>query len=198
MDPNHGARSTSHLYAPIVGTESFRTLHLQPALDASAPLRFKFGVHSPDSDEEYEAISYTWGEPTLVHPVYLDDRSHVKVTKNLDGALRRFRDATKVRILWADAICINQRDNEEKSTQIPLMARIFRNAQRVLAWLDGGVETERGMRLLGEWSRIPRHSVTRNRLWHGEPYMSAWDVSEEDCVSFRNFLGHAWFTRLWM
>ena len=38
-------------------------------------------------------------------------------------------------VFWADAICINQKDLEEKSAQIPLMANIYWNASQVLAYL---------------------------------------------------------------
>lgn len=40
-----------------------------------------------------------------------------------------------------DAVCIDQQNNEEKSTQIPLMGQIYRSASKVLAWLgEGGIE----------------------------------------------------------
>lgn len=37
--------------------------------------------------------------------------------------------------LWIDAICINQKDLEEKSSQISMMADIYRSAQEVHTWL---------------------------------------------------------------
>ncbi|PMD53878.1 HET-domain-containing protein, partial [Hyaloscypha bicolor E] len=39
------------------------------------------------------------------------------------------------RSLWADAVCINQRDNKEKGHQVALMAKIYSNANCVLVWL---------------------------------------------------------------
>ncbi|EXJ69490.1 uncharacterized protein A1O5_07526 [Cladophialophora psammophila CBS 110553] len=58
------------------------------------------------------------------------------VTSNLIEALSRLRNASEDRILWVDAICINQ-DNEdaEKAAQVPLMATIYSCASRVLIWL---------------------------------------------------------------
>jgi hypothetical protein len=62
----------------------------------------------------------------------------VSVTRNLVEALRTFRHTRKSRVLWADAICINQQDLEERSLQVQLMTRIFSDASRVLIWLGHG------------------------------------------------------------
>jgi hypothetical protein len=94
---------------------------------------------------------YTWGEPTLICPIYLLDGTRIMVTPILDGALRRLRYSTHKRTLWVDAMCINQMDNRENGVQIPLMVRVFRGARRVLAWLGPGgrdSEEEGCMRLL--------------------------------------------------
>jgi hypothetical protein len=43
--------------------------------------------------------------------------------------------------LWADAICINQDDNKEKSRQIRLIAQVFQSAAFLIAYLgqeEGG------------------------------------------------------------
>lgn len=199
MASEHTVPSLPHVYVPIEGADSFRTLRLQPALDVSAPLRFTFDIHSPDSDEEYEAISYTWGAPKLTCPVYFHDGSYVMATKNLDSALRRFRDATKTRVLWANAICINQKDNKEKATQIPLMIRIFRGAHRVLAWLDGGAGEEKGLKLLRRWSRLSRPTIDVRQ--GDSPFRASCgiqDMSDQDNVFILRFLNHPWFSRLWM
>lgn len=45
------------------------------------------------------------------------------------------RDHHEIKVLWVDALCINQADDAEKSYQVRLMTDIFRNSQRCLAWL---------------------------------------------------------------
>ena len=37
--------------------------------------------------------------------------------------------------IWIDAICIDQKNPLEKTTQIPLMGEVYNNAELVLAWL---------------------------------------------------------------
>ena len=142
MEPDTATQSGPHVYAPLEDAESFR-MRLEPALRADTPLHISFHVHLPHLDENHEAISYTWGEATLIYPVYLADGSHILVTRNLDSALRRFRNAIEPRVLWADAICINQIDDGEKALHIPLMTRISRGAHKVLAWLGSDLEEEK-------------------------------------------------------
>ncbi|KAH9208044.1 heterokaryon incompatibility protein-domain-containing protein [Leptodontidium sp. 2 PMI_412] len=73
-------------------------------------------------------------DPTITAPISLDGVS-VEVTTNLETALRYFRLETEVRILWADAICINQRDDSEKNVQVSIMGDIYRSCSKCLAWL---------------------------------------------------------------
>jgi len=61
--------------------------------------------------------------------------SGIEVTVSLFTALRRFRYPDTRRVLWADAICINQGDNNERSSQIQLMGRVYKACWEVLIWL---------------------------------------------------------------
>ncbi|KAF5697442.1 het-6OR heterokaryon incompatibility (het-6OR allele), partial [Fusarium mundagurra] len=57
---------------------------------------------------------------------------------NLYSALIHLRDKSRPIVLWIDAICINQRDNNEKGVQIQRMGDIYRQAARTIAWLGKG------------------------------------------------------------
>jgi hypothetical protein len=59
----------------------------------------------------------------------------INVTISLGTALRHSRDQNAVKMLWIDAISINQRDIEERDKQVPLMERIYSSAIRELLWL---------------------------------------------------------------
>jgi hypothetical protein len=183
-------------YKPILEEKSIRLMHLEPALHVDAPLHFTFTTDRIENLlAQYEAISYTWGEPKLEYSLYSDsaDGACVMVTRNLDAALRWLRHPTARRALWADAVCIDQSDDAEKSKQIPLMAEIFRGARRVLAWLDGGAEEERGMQILDQLSRRPKPAAYKLEDGDG-------DLLEQDnnMNLIHQFLRLAWFTRLWV
>ena len=87
----------------------------------------------------YEALSYHWGSEIGTMPINLEGRSF-SVTKNLEEALGSLVLPDKSRLLWIDAICINQRDNIERTEQVQQMAKIFTDAIRVLVWLGLGDE----------------------------------------------------------
>jgi hypothetical protein len=57
------------------------------------------------------------------------------VTVNCENALRALRHKTSPRVLWIDAICINQAtessDLKEKSNQIKLMGQVYHRAKMV-------------------------------------------------------------------
>jgi hypothetical protein len=57
-------------------------------------------------------------------------------------------------MLWIDALCINQRDVQERSHQVQHMAKIYGSAKQVLIWL-------------GEWptSASCPHSDDCQALW---------------------------------
>lgn len=100
---------------------------------------------SLDDRPEFHALSYVWGSDTDKDHINIHGHT-VSVTSNLGSALREIRDhhydfAELDSIpLWIDAICINQADTDERTQQVILMRRIYRQASRVLLWIGEGDE----------------------------------------------------------
>ena len=138
--------SNTYQYKHFPDKHSFRLICLFPSRcnDASAIecslLIAEFPSHQ--APIPYEAISYVWGDPNDKVDIVCDKKS-LSITVSLREVLRRVRLPHSVRILWADGICINQEDVEEKSNQVSLMGLIYLRANQVLAWIghdDGGAE----------------------------------------------------------
>jgi hypothetical protein len=72
----------------------------------------------------YEAVSYCWGDPQDVRMITCNGQQ-LRVPAELEVALRNMRYSDRPRMLWADAICINQSDLAETESQVQLMRRIF-------------------------------------------------------------------------
>jgi hypothetical protein len=83
---------------------------------------------------KYEALSYCWGDLKSRKLISLDGHRFL-ATESLEIALRYLRCQDTPRILWIDAVCINQADDRERSQQVGLMGEIYRSAQRVTVWL---------------------------------------------------------------
>jgi len=87
-----------------------------------------------DDQPAFDALSYVWGNAKDTAAITVDGCCF-QVTKNLIAALRRLRSSVDTRILWVDAICINQHDNQEKAQQIQFMADIYQYARTVNIFL---------------------------------------------------------------
>jgi hypothetical protein len=132
------------------------------------------------------------------------------ITYSLYSGLKRFRYIEKDRILWADAICINQSDNKEKGIEVNMMGDIYDRATAVLVCLGEvpDLEAEKAFRLLraindyidsqitdSELATDPTRAVIdvpalvhRDQLFH--------DPSELDAL--RRFWLQPWFGRVWV
>ncbi|KAF2177249.1 HET-domain-containing protein, partial [Zopfia rhizophila CBS 207.26] len=111
-----------------------RVLDLEPASSPNAGLCAALRLVRLADQPTYEAISYTWGQSVFPERLHIGG-SHLPITENLAEALRHFRARSENRTLWADSVCINQQDNNEKSHQVGMMADIYKIARNVLVWL---------------------------------------------------------------
>lgn len=82
----------------------------------------------------YETLSYVWGDQADRTPVQINNRT-LMIGTNLRSALFNLRYEDRHRILWVDAICIDQGSIGERSQQVSIMGEIYRRARRVLIWL---------------------------------------------------------------
>jgi hypothetical protein len=121
------------MYQQLTSPTTIRVLHIYPATETD-PLTCSLEHCDLDNDPNYEAVSYVWGDSDLSCLITCDSKV-VPVTRSLHQALRRVRSPTQLRTIWIDGLCINQTDDVEKSHQVQLMQRVFRNAHRVLVWL---------------------------------------------------------------
>ena len=82
----------------------------------------------------YVAISYAWGDVDDTVWIRLNGFPF-RITSSLHAALQALLKRPQNAVLWADAICINQRDRTEQSQQVKLMPKIYSGAQEVAIWL---------------------------------------------------------------
>jgi hypothetical protein len=129
----HNDRSS--LYRPLSDTSpEIRLLTLRAANSTHATI--ECGLHCAflDDKPEYTAISYVWGDPSITENIVVEG-CVLPVTVNLASALRHLRTVFGQITLWADAICINQDDNSERTHQIQHMRSIYRQAMKVMSFL---------------------------------------------------------------
>lgn len=144
-------QGTSSLLYRNLRDNEIRLLHLHPSRHFEAPIYTVLHTVNLDDGPVYKALSYVWGSPTLTSTISVNGFDF-EATTNLVSALRHLRGSRAVKVLWVDAVCINQPDNEERSHQVRQMSSIYRRATEVIAWL-GESENNSGdaMRLLRDW-----------------------------------------------
>jgi hypothetical protein len=98
------------------------------------PLKIELFAVDSVTAQPYEALSYVWGPRDADVMIEVNGKSF-EVAANLHGALSCLRQIEERRVLWVDAICINQIDDLEKSSQVSLMGNIYRNAAGVVIFL---------------------------------------------------------------
>ncbi|GAB1739816.1 hypothetical protein NU219Hw_g4751t1 [Hortaea werneckii] len=112
-----------------------RIILLQPSEEEDDALYADLEIASLDNPPEYKAISYVWGDASDTTAMFMNGGRAIEITRSLAAALRRFRDPKKFVALWADAVCINQADLEERADQVRIMGKIYASAQQVNVWL---------------------------------------------------------------
>lgn len=134
-------------YQPLDTTKNeIRLLHIAPGQHDDDQITCTFSLASLDINIEYEALSYVWGDFKNMPSVNLGGHQ-VQVTKNLHSALRHLRVPNRERILWIDALCIDQSNLQERTHQVSRMSSIYRQASCMIvflgeAWEGSGIAIE--------------------------------------------------------
>ena len=203
--------SRASIYRALSGSE-IRLIRLRPG-DWDDPIICDLIYLPLDDRPKFMALSYAWGDPTRTRPITLDGQPY-NITTNLFRALRRLRymlikagempetfltESIDSFHLWADAICINQNNDEEKTSQISRMRDIYSLAGRVCAWLGENEENDR--KIIYQIMGMAHCLGLESRMW--TEYLSElFDNSDPLFESFGNGLielsSRQWWSRIWV
>jgi hypothetical protein len=159
-----------------------RLIELHPGEDDEV-IHCSIWRHGLETSPSYEALSYTWGSNRLDRTIYCSDPSNtyepLLITSNCYAALRRLRWPHISRLLWIDAICINQIDRE-RNVQVALMPRICQRASQVVIHLGEDADASQ---LVME--------IAKTKEWWGqkEPRLRPDDTSYLKTLSRKNLSG---------
>ena len=160
---------------------------------------------------QYEAISYAWGSPKKPKTINVENKSSniistLRIRCNLYEGLEQLRQKTKRRALWADAICINQKDLEERGRQVEQMAEIYQTAKQVVVWLGRADEVAiiairlfneiaENVEMTSSWRIVCRSSAEQDH-WASTDLPLPFDDTE--WAAMKSFTNRSWFSRLWV
>ncbi|KAH8725796.1 heterokaryon incompatibility protein-domain-containing protein [Phaeosphaeriaceae sp. PMI808] len=206
-------------YQDILPNE-FRVVVLHPAQNFNDGVEIHLQTRQRSDNKFYEAVSYTWGTDQTTDRLYVHDEkfaaSHLhdqyiftrmfryyqtrdrgnaelRVRSNVTTMLRYLRYKWLPRYLWIDAICINQRNMEEKSQQVNQMGDIYRKSGRTLIWLGSSKIYPRPLSALEAAAR-----ARRSKFWG----ISEVQVTDENRgpnqPDIQEILTLPWFHRRWV
>lgn len=174
-------------YKHLIERDSIRLILLLPASSDNEEIRCRLipttlSECKDDISDHYTALSYVWGDDKYTRTIFVDEFSF-SVSANLHLALRDLRDRERVLRLWADALCINQLDNDEKGEQISVMGRIYAGALHTVIYLGSpDPETEKVLNAIN-----PRQS---------DSTLQSLTVQQVQAASY--ILSRKWFRRVWV
>jgi len=183
----------SYRYRPLQYDDEIRLVEIRPDPYCSGAIHCEI-IHRRRSDPslKYEALSYTWGGISKSKRIVINTSCEFSVTPNCYDALRRVRHLEGTRLIWIDAICINQEDNKERTRHVRAMGDIYEGASQVLVYL--GEADADSKRLFEHISEV----CGRN---DGELYGSYDDKSFRVPAlvkTARAVLQRPWFSRIWV
>jgi hypothetical protein len=152
------------------------------------------------SGQDYEALSYAW-DRSVLHAIECNGQVfHVQESAWL--ALQALRYPTRQRLLWVDAICINQSDVCERNNQVSKMRKIYEFAKNVVVWLGPAFkESNDAFKLLRILSAIPEHNS--HKVFPSEPGEGLAGcglphASDKAWAALDVLFWNNWFTRTWI
>jgi hypothetical protein len=133
--------------------KEIRLLQLEP--QTTTMIKYKPLFYTTiDNAPPYVAISYAWGDVHNQKGIPVQVGAHpLKITESLHGALKALVQQVEV-FVWADGVCINQQDPDERSRQVRLMPLIYGQAESVFVWLGPeGEDSHLAMQLIEHIAR---------------------------------------------
>jgi hypothetical protein len=151
-----------------------------------------FSLDSPELPSFY-AVSYTWGLPTYTNFINVGSKQ-LPVLDSLSPFLHIAFDENPGKWWWIDSLCINQKDDLEKSCQIPLMDQIFQMAEKAIVWLgEKTADSDEALTFL-EWLGWDFYCFAATHEWEWDvekvaaitgPYRSQW-------AAVKSFFRRSW------
>jgi hypothetical protein len=198
-------------------SREIRLLKLLPAQSLSDDMRCTISHYSLDDSPTYEALSYVWGseenkssitvryQPQHIAGVSQQKKAEdgdgssgssfqLEVTPNLHDALRHIRLPESERVMWIDAVCINQKSGLEKNHQVNLMRQIYKASKQVVLWLGEEKDSAIALNFLRNMPLQPKNGYADVRgLKLGDSANWAALLACEEL-----FLGRPYWRRSWI
>ncbi|KAJ2983087.1 hypothetical protein NQ176_g956 [Zarea fungicola] len=189
-------------------SSSIRLLHIKAAIYLADRLDCELISVPIDESPPFDALSYCWGISPRQTRIMVNGKQH-QITDSLADSLHRYRrlgNGTisgkwkgKSKYIWADGICIDQSNTEEKNDQVQLMQKIYSRAHAVFInlgyvpdnWIAALFLMKSVAFLLKHEYPLMNQEVLFEKRFLPPLYHSAW-------LAYGYLFEQPWFKRLWV
>ncbi|KAI1170519.1 heterokaryon incompatibility protein-domain-containing protein [Nemania sp. FL0916] len=144
-----------------------------------------------NSCPSYIALSYTWGEQTILKKIVIGGHGDIMIGENLWSFLRlQTTIITMPTLFWIDAICIDQQNINERNHQVGLMKHIYASADQVFLWLGKECNgSDKAMSFI-------RNQATKPPNKRGQGYRSIWPIALGQAI--HDLCERPYWKRMWI
>lgn len=180
-------------------SREIRVLNLLPG-HKGTPIQCDLFTANSVQEIEYEALSYVWGDESIRESITVNNKK-LSVTKNLYDALHSIRHSDRAKLLWTDAICIDQQNVRERNVQVAMMGEIYLAAKTVNVYLgEANTYTEFLLRMLEEYEdpqATPDSKIFDTPNW---PVILEYMTRNHAQIfqSLVSIMSRPWFSRMWI
>ncbi|KAI0971467.1 putative heterokaryon incompatibility protein [Xylaria arbuscula] len=146
----HVATLETYRYSAL-GPGEIRLLKLPKSIPWN-PIHCELAAIQIDKVPEFETISYTWGTQLVAKPFILNGKRFM-ASERVYSILHDRASCLKTRYIWIDSVCINQDDEDEKSSQVQLMRKIYGASHHTIIWLGYAPDANDAIGLLAHLRR---------------------------------------------
>lgn len=194
-------------YRALKNSRSLRVLVTTDQQD-NGELSYQFQDADLHGTIRYVALSYVWGSLKQQGSVMIEG-TRVAVTQNLLRALTQLshimNDKTSRNLpprgIWADQLCINQDDLDERSSQVALMGEVYTKADCVFVSLGDSLTAIDAAQAIAALRPHITACLAIHSTFDDMPDLSAEDIqgwSKLDWKAIQNMLSAPWFRRAWV
>lgn len=183
-----------YTYEPLQSNQ-IRLFYLEPkSKSPNDSLLLSIFVNNLECLPPYEALSYVWGANSNPISITVNDQP-LPIGRNLYEALIELRaEISPRRILWVDAICINQLDDVEKSQQVARMVEIYAKAFSTTMWI--GKKDKTLGSALHDIRNLNKHRGNNRWQDDGRSYIFGNKLpSSMDLIMSQSYFSRSWITQ---
>ncbi|KAF2264374.1 hypothetical protein CC78DRAFT_409023, partial [Lojkania enalia] len=161
-------------------------------------LRCSIEIARPENASQCEALSYRWkfgsdGADIKFRRIFIDDET-MEIPQSAWELLHARSSLYTERLVWLDAVCIDQKNTSEKAGQIPLMGQIYTKATQVIVWpgdrFDSGMASTMVLRLFVTNYQFEAEEEEFRSILEHETGRMGWKAMV-------NLFENPYFTRIW-